>query len=48
LAEDEVVWTEELTERTSTDGVHGARLQIDEHGTWDILVAGSLPMISTR
>lgn len=42
LAEDEVVGTEELTEGTSTDGIHGAGLEIDEDGTGHILVAGGL------
>jgi hypothetical protein len=42
LAEDEVVGTEELTERTGADGVHGTRLQIDEDGTRDVLVARGL------
>jgi hypothetical protein len=42
LTEDEVVGTEELTERTGADGVHGTGLQIDEYGTRDVLVARSL------
>ena len=42
LAEDEVIGTEELAEGTSTDGIHGTRLEIDENGTRDILVASSL------
>ena len=42
LTEDEVVRAEELTEWAGTDSVHGAWLQVDEHGAWDILVAGSL------
>jgi hypothetical protein len=42
LAEDEVVWAEELTERTSTNGVHGARLEIDKDGTRDEFVSGGL------
>ena len=47
LAEDEVVGTEELAEGTGTDRVHGARLQINEDGTWNILVAGGLYCISS-
>jgi hypothetical protein len=47
LTEDEVVGAEELTERTSTDGIHGTWLQIDEDGTRNILVAGSLICISS-
>jgi hypothetical protein len=42
LTENEVVGTEELSERTGTDGVHGTGLEIDEDGTGNILVTGSL------
>jgi len=42
LTEDEVVGTEELTEGTGTDGVHGTGLQVDENGTGDILVTRGL------
>lgn len=42
LTENEVVGTEKLTERTSTDGIHGTGLKIDEDGARDVLVAGSL------
>lgn len=42
LAENEVVGTEELTEGTGTDGVHGTRLKINEDGTRDILVSAGL------
>lgn len=42
LAEDEVVGTEELAERTGTDGIHGTGLEIDEDGARDILVVGRL------
>jgi hypothetical protein len=42
LSEDEVVGAEELAERTGTDSIHGTWLQIDENGTRNILVAGSL------
>jgi proteasome assembly chaperone (PAC2) family protein len=42
LTENEVVGTEELTEGTSTDGVHGTRLEIDEDGSGNILVARGL------
>jgi hypothetical protein len=42
LAENEVVRAEKLTEGTSTDGVHGTRLKIDEDGARNILVAGGL------
>lgn len=42
LAEDEVVGSEELTERTGTDGVHGAGLKIDEDSARNILVVVGL------
>ncbi len=42
LAEDEVVRAEELAEGTSADGIHGTGLQVDQDGTRNILVAGSL------
>lgn len=47
LTKDEVVGTEELTERTSTDGVHCTGLQIDQDGSGDILVARSLNLVSS-
>jgi hypothetical protein len=40
LTEDEVVWSEELTEWTGTDGVHGAWLKIHKDGSWDIATTG--------
>jgi hypothetical protein len=46
LAEDEVVGAEELTERSSADGVHGTGLEIDEDGTGHELVVGGLLRIS--
>jgi len=48
LAEDEVVGAEKLTERTSTDSIHGTWLQIDEDGTWDVLVARSLVKVDVH
>jgi hypothetical protein len=42
LTEDEVVGAEELAEGTSTDGVHGTWLEIDEDGTGNELVARRL------
>jgi proteasome assembly chaperone (PAC2) family protein len=42
LAEDEVVGTEELTEGTGTDGVHGTGLKVNEDGTRNILVSAGL------
>jgi folylpolyglutamate synthase/dihydropteroate synthase len=46
LAKNEVVGAEELTERASTDSIHSAWLQIDEYGTRNILVTGSLRHVS--
>ncbi|KAI6769070.1 hypothetical protein HG531_010174 [Fusarium graminearum] len=42
LTENEVVGSEKLSEGTSTDGVHGTGLEIDEDGTGNILVTGGL------
>ena len=41
LSEDEVVWSEELTEWSSSDGVHGSWLEIHEDGSWDVSSSGS-------
>ena len=38
LAEDEVVGTEQLTERTGTDGVHGTGLKVNQHSTGNVLL----------
>ena len=42
LTEDEVVGTEELTEGTGADGIHGTGLEIDKDRARDILVASGL------
>jgi hypothetical protein len=42
LTKHKIVWTEELTEGSSTDGIHGARFEIDEDGARDELVSGTL------
>jgi hypothetical protein len=47
LAKHEVVGAEELTEGASTDGIHGARLEVDEDGARDKLVAGGLWMLES-
>ena len=36
LAENEVVGSEELTEGTSTDGVHSTRFKIHQNCSWDV------------
>jgi len=41
LSKDEVVRTEELTERTSTDRVHGSRLKIEQDSTRDVSATSS-------
>jgi hypothetical protein len=46
LAKDEVVGAEELSERSSTDSVHGSGLQIDEDGTGNELVSGGLLIVN--
>jgi hypothetical protein len=45
LSEDEVVWTEELSEWSSADGVHGSWLQVHEDGAWDISSTSGLIVI---
>jgi proteasome assembly chaperone (PAC2) family protein len=46
LTEDEVVGSEELTERSSTDGVHGSWLKIHEDSTGDISTTSGLVVIN--
>ena len=46
LTEDEVVGSEELTERTSTDGVHGSWFKIHEDSTGDISTTSGLIVIN--
>jgi hypothetical protein len=46
LAEDEVVWTEQLTEWARADGVHGAWLQVHEDGTWNIAASSGLIVVN--
>merc|ERR1711939_1045494 len=45
LSEDEVIWTEELTEWTSADGVHGTWLEVHEDGAWDVATTGGLVVV---
>jgi hypothetical protein len=40
LSEDEVVGSEELTEGTSTDGVHGSWLEIHKDGSGNVTATG--------
>jgi hypothetical protein len=46
LTENEVIGSEELTERSSTDGVHGSWLKIHEDCTGDISTTSSLVVIN--
>ena len=45
LSEDEVVWSEELTEWSSSDGVHGSWLKIHEDGSWDVSSTGGFVVV---
>jgi hypothetical protein len=48
LTENEVVGSEELTERSSTDGVHGSWLKIHEDSTGDISTTSGLIVINVN
>jgi len=45
LSEDEVVWSEELTEWSSSDGVHGSWFEIHEDGSWDVSSTSGLVVV---
>ena len=45
LSKDEVIRAEELSERSSTDRVHGTRLQVHEDCTGDISSSGGLVVV---
>jgi len=45
LSEDEVVWSEELTERSGSDGVHGSWLKVHEDGSWDVSATSGLVVV---
>merc|ERR1719498_517593 len=45
LSEDEVVWSEELTEWSGSDGVHGTWLKIHKDGSWDITATGGFVVV---
>jgi hypothetical protein len=40
LSENEVVWSEELTEWSSSDWVHGSWFEIHEDSSWDVSSSG--------
>ena len=46
LSEDEVVWSEELTEWASSDGVHGSWFDIHEDGSWDVSSTSGLVIVN--
>merc|ERR1719498_246195 len=48
LTEDEVVWSEELTEWSSSDGVHGTWLEIHENGSWDVSTTSGLVVVNVN
>jgi len=45
LAEDEVIWTEELTEWAGTDGVHGTWLEVHEDGARHVATTSGLVVV---
>merc|ERR1712195_54565 len=45
LSEDKVVGAEELSERSSTDGIHGAGLEIHKDSAGDVTASGSLVVV---
>jgi len=46
LSEDEVIGSEELTERSGTDGVHGSGLEIHEDGSGDVTSTGGFVVVN--
>ena len=46
LSEDEVVWSEELSEWASSDGVHGTWLKIHKDGSWDVSSSGGFVVVN--
>mmetsp|Transcript_6673 Transcript_6673/g.12207 ORF Transcript_6673/g.12207 Transcript_6673/m.12207 type:complete len:269 (+) Transcript_6673:1010-1816(+) len=45
LTEYKVIWTEDTTIGTSTDGVHGTWFKINKNSTWDVTTTGSLVVV---
>ncbi len=48
LSEDEVVWSEELTERSGSHGVHGSWFKVHEDGSWDVSAASGLVVVNVN
>jgi len=46
LSEDEVVWSEELSEWSGSDGVHGAGFEIHKDGSWDVTATSGLVVVN--
>ena len=46
LAEDKVVWAEDLAEGARSDGIHRARLQINQDGAWHVFAARRLVVVN--
>merc|ERR1712228_728484 len=46
LAENEVIGSEELTEWSSSDGVHGSWLKIHEDGSWDVTASSGFVVVN--
>ena len=46
LSEDEVVWSEELSEWSSSDGVHCSWFEIHEDGSWDVSSSGGFVIVN--
>jgi hypothetical protein len=46
LSENEVVWSEELTEWSSSDGVHGSWFEIHEDCSWDVTSSSGFVIVN--
>jgi hypothetical protein len=48
LTENEVIWTEELTILTSTDGIHGTWFKIDKDSTWNVFATSGFVVVNVN
>ena len=48
LSENEVVWSEELSEWSSSDWVHGSWFQVHKDGSWDITATSGFVVIDVN
>ncbi len=46
LSKDEVVWSEELSERSSSDRVHSSWFEIHENGSWHVSTASGFVVVN--